>query len=73
MKQKLLNKTKLLGFRAYQDSFKKWVIEGYKNRKTWLIQEREEDRWLIVINGIPQMLIETKVAIGIISNYTNKL
>ena len=73
MKQKLLNEAKLLGFSMYQNSSKKWVIEGYKNQKTWLIQEKEEDRWLITIDGIPQMLIETKIAISIISNYTDKL
>ena len=73
MKQKLLNEAKSLGFELYQDSSKKWVIKGYRNQKKWLIQEQEEDRWLITINGNPQMLIRTRIAISIISNYIDQL
>ena len=73
MKQKLLNESKSLGFELDQDSSEKWVIKGYRNQKKWLIQEKEEDRWLITINGNPQMLIITRIAISIISNYIDKL
>ena len=73
MKQKLLNESKSLGFELDQDSSEKWVIKGDRNPKKWLIQEKEEDRWLITIDGIQEMLIETKIALSIISNYINQL
>ena len=73
MKEKLLNKARLLGFEVYQDSSQKWIIKGYENNKFWLIEEKEIDRWLITFNGIPQMLVETKIALSIISNYRELL
>ena len=73
MKKKLLNKAKSLGFEVYQDSSEKYVIKGHKNNKLWLIEEKGVDRWLITIDGIQEMLIETKIALSIISNYINQL
>ena len=69
MKEKLLNKARLLGFEVYQDYSQKWIIKGYEKNKLWLIEEKGIDRWSITINGIPQMLVETRIVLSIISNY----
>ena len=69
MKRELLDRARLLGFDVYQDLSGKWIVKGYENHKLWLIKEKEKNRWLVTFDGTPQMLIETKIVISIISKY----
>ena len=63
MKEDLLIKAKQLGCFIYQDSLGKWVIRSSENKEIWSIEEEKSDTWIVIYEGKPQILMETKEAL----------
>ncbi len=77
LKQKLINKAKLLGCSVYQNPNKQWIIKFSTNREELILKEQELDKWLWISKQIPQASLKTKETLEILdklaqSNYFNR-
>lgn len=69
MKKQLIKKAEIAELSVIKDTNNKWIIKGVTiNGKIWLLQECQEDKWLVTINTIPEAIIKTETAIEIFNN-----
>ena len=62
MKLDLEKKAMSIGWKVYKDSIGKTTIEiPIKNRKV-LLKKQEPDKWLLISDKIPQVVLKTKQA-----------
>lgn len=62
--QQLLNKAISLGCNVYQNYLGKWVINGFVDKKLWILQEEKNNSWLITYDEMTQMPIKTEQTIA---------
>ena len=66
MKQKLINKAKLLGCSVYQNPNNQWTIKFSPKRKELILKEQEIDKWLWISEKIPQTSLTTRETLDIL-------
>ena len=62
MTSKLVNRAKLLGWRAYQSPKGMWTLERSIEERKILLQEKESNKWLLISNQTPQLFLTTQKA-----------
>ncbi len=73
MKNKSLKKAIILRSDLDENCSKKWILKTYQNNKLYSIKEISIDKWLLTINGIPAMYINTNQLVNILSKYTSNV
>lgn len=66
IREKLLDEATSLGLKIYQNPLGKWIIEDIKDDKKWLLQEKESDRWIMISNKIPGIILDAKLALKLL-------
>ncbi|VEP15186.1 hypothetical protein H1P_3130005 [Hyella patelloides LEGE 07179] len=68
MREELIDKAKFLSFSVFQNpSNNKYVIEYIlTSEDIFLLEEQELDKWLLSVNRIPEVIIGTETALGIL-------
>lgn len=70
--EQLLNKATLNNLTIKQQGSGKWIIAGNTHYPLWSLEEKEEDKWLIILNQVPQMFINTQIALDMIDILTTE-
>ena len=62
MKKKVIDLAKSLGWNVYKNSDNIYAIEIPLKNKEILLKEKRFNKWLLVSNQMPQVILETKEA-----------
>ena len=66
----LLRSASALGYFCEKDKQGNWRIYARKYQDYWYLQQ-DVERWLLIINGVPQMLFQSAEAIAFIQRWNN--
>ena len=55
-KESILKQAKVWGFKCEFDSYGKAVILPQNSQQRWKLQIANEERWLLIVGNVPQML-----------------
>ncbi len=71
-KKKIIVLAKSLGWNVYKNLGNNYVIEVPTKDKKFLLKEERLDKWLLISNEMPQVILETEEASKLIEKIRNK-
>ena len=66
----LLRLASVLGYFCEKDKQGNWQIYARNHQDDWYLRQ-DAERWLLVINGVPQILFQSAEAIAFIQRWNN--
>ena len=71
-KKKIIALAKSLGWNVYKNLGNNYVIEVPVKNKKFLLKEERFNKWLLISNEMPQIILETEEASKLIEKVRNK-
>ena len=72
-KKKIIVLAKSLGWNVYKNLGNNYVIEVPAKNKTFLLKEERFNRWLLISDQMPQIILNTEEVLKLIKQVEKKL
>ena len=73
MEKKIIVLAKSLGWNIYKNPGNNYIIEIPTKNKKFLLKEERFNRWLLISNQMPQIVLEAEEALKLIKEIRKKL
>ena len=73
MEKKIITLAKSLGWNVYKNTGNNYTIEVPVKNKKFLLKEEKFNRWLLISNQMPQVILETEEASKLIKEVRKKI
>ena len=73
MEKKIIVLAKSLGWNIYKNPCNNYIIEIRTRNKKFLLKEERFNRWLLISNQMPQIILETEEALRLIKEIRKEL